>query len=473
MFYEDKITKADISTLTTYILDYGNGSSTAVPAILDAWCANKDKGNLFRLFGEDLILSREVELEASKHQKVEEIAMVRDKYWHHISTLQTFFNEHPERDHITKSSHHYFIGADKEADVWAEIYLLDVLTCDAFAENSLDRELRVFPHDFSLMQTYNPSSYYNFPEVEYPDSKKNECLKVIPKGTKMSRFINHTIIPIVEKIDPTYANEIKTWTNQFFTEISRINQSTKFRGTLCLSIHPMDYITMSDTPYGWTSCMSWGDDGEYKRGTMEMLSSPMCVVAYLKGSEDLEGYWNGKIWRELFMVTPEIILGIKGYPYHNEIVEDYIMDWLRELAETNCGWKYLNDTVVRTKKGYSINTEYGYVKWELTYNAMYNDCYLEHPIYFAQNYDVETRQGLIDLEPSGPAICIITGEDISDIECSEQFLAHPRHLGYVKCERCGYWIDEYDIYHTDNDLALCEGCYYDYQDEHAEDEDED
>ena len=49
MFYEDKITKADITTLTSYILDYGKGSSKAVPAILDAWCANKDKGNLFRL----------------------------------------------------------------------------------------------------------------------------------------------------------------------------------------------------------------------------------------------------------------------------------------------------------------------------------------------------------------------------------------------------------------------------------------
>lgn len=471
MFYEDKITNADIATLTSYILDYGHGSSTAVPVILDAWCANKDEGNLFRLFGEDLILSRKVELEVSKHQKMEEIAIIRDKYWHHISTLQKFFNEHPEREHITRLAYHYFVKADLEAEVWEEVYLLDILTCEAFTENNLDRELRVFPHDLSLMQSYDfQPSHYGCLDIEYPDSKKNECLKVIPKGTKMSRFINHTIIPIVKKIDPAYANEIKIWTTEFFTEISRINQSTKFKGTLCLSIHPMDYITMSDTPYGWTSCMSWGDDGEYKRGTMEMLSSPMCVVAYLKGSEDLEGYWNGKIWRELFMVTPEIILGVKGYPYHNEVVENYIMNWLKDLAKDNCGWEYINNEVVRCKRLHATDTEYGTLKWDLTYKAMYNDCYLEHPIYFAKNY---VEEGLIELEPSGPAICIISGEDISDLECSEQFLAHPKHFGYVKCDRCGYWIDEYDVYHPDDNLTLCEGCYSDWQDEQVEDEDED
>ena len=181
-------------------------------------------------------------------QKIEEIALIKDKYWHHIYTLQKFFNGHSEREHITEPKHLYFVSKDEEAYVWEEIYLLDILNCEAFAENSLDKDLRVFPHNLALMQD-------SYGTVRYPDSKKDRCLKVIPKGTKMSRFINHTIIPIVEKIDPVYANEVKTWTTEFFTEISRVKQSTKFKGTLCLSIHPMDYITMSDTPYNWTSCI--------------------------------------------------------------------------------------------------------------------------------------------------------------------------------------------------------------------------
>ena len=70
-------------------------------------------------------------------------------------------------------------------------------------------------------------------------------------------------------------------------------------------------------------------------------------------------------------------------------------------------------------------------------------------------------------------VCIISGEDISDLECAELFLAHPQYLGYVKCDRCGYWVDEYDSYHPEDELTFCEGCYYDWQDEQAEKEDED
>lgn len=36
-----------------------------------------------------------------------------------------------------------------------------------------------------------------------------------------------------------------------------LNQKT-LDGELCLSIHPLDYITMSDNNNDWDSCMSWG-----------------------------------------------------------------------------------------------------------------------------------------------------------------------------------------------------------------------
>ena len=121
MLYENKISAEDISIMKNYIEDYGHGNSSAVPAILEAWYANKDKGNLFHLFGEDLILSKEVELEASKHQKVEEIALIKDKYWHHMYTLQRFFNEHSEREHITVPRHLYFVPSTAEANVWEEV----------------------------------------------------------------------------------------------------------------------------------------------------------------------------------------------------------------------------------------------------------------------------------------------------------------------------------------------------------------
>ena len=61
---------------------------------------------------------------------------------------------------------------------------------------------------------------------------------------------------------------------------SQIFNTNKMTGTLCLSIHPLDYATASDNDNGWSSCMSWRDDGCYRMGTVEMMNSPMVICAY-------------------------------------------------------------------------------------------------------------------------------------------------------------------------------------------------
>ena len=38
---------------------------------------------------------------------------------------------------------------------------------------------------------------------------------------------------------------------------------------------------MSDNNSGWESCMSWRNNGCYRRGTVEMMNSPYVIVAYL------------------------------------------------------------------------------------------------------------------------------------------------------------------------------------------------
>jgi hypothetical protein len=122
-----------------------------------------------------------------------------------------------------------------------------------------------------------------------------------------------------------------------------LNQK-KSVGELCLSIHPMDYWTMSDNDCDWDSCMNWREQGGYRAGTVEMMNSPCVVVAYLKASDPFyisRGMeWNNKKWRQLFIVNEDVIMGIKDYPYHNPNIGKVVNAWLKELAEKNLGWKY-------------------------------------------------------------------------------------------------------------------------------------
>lgn len=118
-------------------------------------------------------------------------------------------------------------------------------------------------------------------------------------------------------------------------EQSQILNEAKFDAMLCLSIHPLDYMTASVNKNDWTSCMNWYG-GEYRRGVIEMMNSPYVLVAYIESNHEhlyLDGHntWNSKRWREFFIVAPEFISGIKGYPYWNRYLENETLNWIKEL----------------------------------------------------------------------------------------------------------------------------------------------
>lgn len=122
------------------------------------------------------------------------------------------------------------------------------------------------------------------------------------------------------------------------------------KGTLVLSIHPFDFITMSDNDSDWSSCMSWTNEGCYHMGTVEMMNSNNVIVAYIKSSspycfdkknkKDLELVWNNKKWRQLIYVTKDIIVSGKPYPYPSRDVSITAIEELKKMAEKNLSWTY-------------------------------------------------------------------------------------------------------------------------------------
>ena len=168
-------------------------------------------------------------------------------------------------------------------------------------------------------------------------------------------------------------------------EHSRILNDKAMNGTLCLSIHPMDYITMSDNDSNWSSCMSWTRGGGYRGGTVECMNSTNTLVAYLESEDNPCSFlnyadWNNKKWRCLFVVNPDVITSVKSYPYHNNDILDIVIKWLAELAKENWGGEVDTNTIVTETDGVIyLKTELGtysrrkpYMYFE-TNGVMYND----------------------------------------------------------------------------------------------------
>jgi hypothetical protein len=239
---------------------------------------------------------------------------------------------------------------------------------------------------------------------------------------------------------------------------SMILNQKELRGELCLSIHPLDYMTMSDNDCEWHSCMSWQRAGEYRQGTVEMMNSPCVVVAYLKASKDMEvpgGYWSNKKWRELFVVTPDIIIGNRQYPYNNDSIRDTALEWLRELA-IKVGWDNYTNKPISIDNFKFNEVEGRQIHIDLETEHMYND--FGHGFMGYVNKDIDPW---FTLNFSGVSECMCCG----DIECE---FGDEEGAPCLCCEDCDVWVRciECGDRHPKNEMTFVDGrwlCSYCYK----------
>lgn len=298
------------------------------------------------------------------------------------------------------------------------------------------------------------------------------------------------VITALKKINKEYNFVDEEGLQDFINKYSNFFTQQTIKGTLCLSIHPLDYITMSENTYGWDSCMNWykyiyHDDGTaelnygcYRRGTVEMMNSPNVIVAYLDADTPMtiNGVeWNNKRWRCLFIVEDNCILSVKSYPYYNEELTKKAINMIKEQGK----YEFDNDLISYTNNdtpGKSIDVHKKFLQCadghriNLVTNAMYNDFgrYQPHWCYhnnFEKDYTINY---------SGPALCCWCGKDLSDetydfcgddkesiLSCSDCAMEEDEES---YCDCCGEVFNEKDGYWV-ADGHVCEDCFcteYDY-----------
>lgn len=242
---------------------------------------------------------------------------------------------------------------------------------------------------------------------------------------------------------------------------SYVTNTKMIKSNLTLSIHPLDYMTMSDNECGWHSCMSWADEGCYRQGTVEMMNSPYVVIAYISDKNNMsingDGEWNNKRWRQLFIVNKDVIFSIKSYPYSDNNITECVMNWLKTLAEQNMGWSYGQETPIHWTYDDQLIAGDQLFKISFHTNLMYNDVgsISYHHMYY-NNTKVMPKDYII--EYSGDSQCMWCGgtEDLR-----EDSLACDSCSGISICSDCGERIYKDEIYYIGND-KYCESCYREY-----------
>lgn len=388
--------------------------------ILRFWYQNKDKF-LYKMMGEELILSKEVRYERSLDELCEN---VRRTLRAHYEFEQKFWDA--LRDELTKVD-----------PLWDYYY------SEGISEDG--REANRFWQ--SLGESFD---YWNLADGARIMIRRREGAPLTTVSTTIcGKEITLSAGQKVMKVYGKLANMLglgEEFEKYRIAHSQALNQKT-VSGMLHLSIHPLDYATASDNNNGWDSCMSWYNEGCYRLGTIEMMNSPCVVCCYLTGKNVMEnvggGEWNSKKWRAWAIVDKDIIVLNRQYPYENENLAETVINWIAELAQTNLGWEYGE---------FQNDYNYADADFYLHCGYMYNDFNGEAP--------ARVREGARgkDIYFSGPANCMWCGEEIDgDIEAGTTICNNCRETTHCTC--CGDYIRDDDILWGPDELPYCFDCY--------------
>lgn len=479
----EKLTNTEQDAIGAYIANYGphqymqNNPYTAMADlsyILRHW--DDAKQSLYTLLGDNLVIEKQVHIEADVRAIRENLNSMRrsaktlrdDKTYSQIYRRFRMWIESACRRHWDYS-YDFRNTPEYEKYQGKRICWLDTdwFNVDALANNK-----------------YSGTECLMF----FPDSNKPYQVK---SGMRITRLLS--------RIQKAYGGEYYTENDlaemNDLLAMARSTANTDF--TLGLSIHPLDYMTMSDNDMNWNSCMAWKDhSGDWRQGTVECMNSPATIVAYVRNANDMtlvDGSpytWTNKSWRQLFVVDKRAVVAVKGYPFQNESVVEAILDWIKQLAKDNWHINYDVDGDI-TDNGepvYVYNKKYvltnshnvkvgvsPYVKWGLMYNdigTLSRHKVLLNTMALQQETDsilCDDEDITVELAGSGYDECIWCGNSIwhgtddDDDDAVASFVICYNCSGgsrRARCACCGDRLNIDDMYYVENlGDYMCEDCY--------------
>lgn len=408
-----------------------NERRASIDIILQPW--NIQKQRLFNILGDQLRTTISIERPVDTTTLT---AQIRDKFRSGSSTFCRFSDMY--YSYINK----YFSSTD-----WARLSYL--LSPETLVNNQCS--------ELNAVRT-----------IHLPISGKN--IKLGPH-VKVMRFLQKLV---------TYEQLDAELFEQFRLEHSMILNQKNISTTIYLSIHPIDFLTLSDNDCEWTSCMNWENDGDYRRGTVSMMNSDCVICAYMESQRKWHPFGNEKTipnkrWRQLFICRDDLICSVKAYPYQHDELTKLIINAISDLYVKYSATRYqfgelhdfsYNEVDLITDDA-SLEKSYHY----FTCDPMYCDIGNNAHHFYKVNQLLGLHGELIDY--SGPDECLWCGSTHSDFTDESEILCMPCGGGennHCYCDICGCAISEDEAIWV-GDYPYCDRCvglYFCYEELYGE-----
>lgn len=344
-----------------------------------------------------------------------------------------------------------------------------IYECPKPVEFTLDKKSqknRVMEFADFIYDSFNNSELAEFidnnAESFYENCVTDTSQKDIPKGMKLIKAFK-------------YFEDNKNKLHKIQDLASQLIQENKIKGTLCLSVHPLDFLSSSENTYNWRSCHSL--DGDYRAGNLSYMVDDVTFVAYLKGVDNVhlpafgeEVLWNSKKWRMLLHYSQDerMIFAGRQYPFFSRAGMDKVLEEFTELdlkvhnflyTYPMGKWSEFYVDKVVNRDGCSTFVPFRYLysngailKLEgliekgvgaLNYNDLLDSSTYIHPFFAARK-----NARVAEIPKKQP---IIVGKGVKCLHCGEN---HITMSGTMRCDRCEL---EYG-YEESEDITTCACC---------------
>lgn len=160
---------------------------------------------------------------------------------------------------------------------------------------------------------------------------------VIPAGMKVIKSFKYFF--------DSENNMLNYWQDRASTLV----QQDVVTGKLCFSVHPLDYLSISENAHNWRSCHAL--DGDYCTGNLNYMVDSSTVVCYLKSEHDailphFPGFipWNSKKWRVLLYFSKDHKMFFAGrqYPFMSDEALKMVANYLFPRVGLSWPWFVTN-----------------------------------------------------------------------------------------------------------------------------------
>ena len=422
----DALTPEDKETIKDYISIYAGAEVANLHITLNEW--NKSKRTLYKALGHKLRVKIPIEIKKSDVEFNRELSEV---YYQIFPSYRGAQVSYDSAIAIAKSN--------KISDTMTFVDDLILFFDKLKNENKINLNDIVCAGHLFNYDNIQHGYIKNLPALARVAGKY--CFKF--NGHEMTIKPGQKIMKTIQKVLNFYGYDMSNGLfEEFRNKVSNITTCSNIKSNLVLSIHPIDFMTMSDNNCGWSSCMSWMNKGMYSDGTIEMMNSNMIIVAYLESDKEFivnNHVIPNKSWRTLLYVHNNIIVAGKSYPYYNSELDKKALAELYKLVNKNLKWDYkYKEQEYRDLYSYLPNEEDQInIHWVsrkqiviVTGHAMYNDL-LEDKDGGYLCYRNIPKKGMV-LNASGKNTCLICG--IQNNGTTSKKICHSCKEKYSCCE---------------------------------------